>query len=424
MNILVADDENVSRSLLQFQLEQWGNSVLPAENGVQAWDLLQTHDCQLVITDWMMPELTGIDLLRKIRASDRAGYVYVILLTSKSEKEALVTGLTTGADDFLTKPVNPRELQARLQPSQRIIDLERRLAERNRELESRNKQLSETNAKTKRDLDAAAQIQQAFLPSRVQDIPNVRFAWHYSPCNELAGDMLNVLRLDEEHVGVYVLDVSGHGVQAALMAVAACRYLSSHKDASSVLWQRRDGSSDYSLLSPAAAIEQLNSRFVAQSLTEQYFTLVYGILNQRSGEFRYTVAGHPSPVHVSASCRPAFLAGDGLPIGIAETDYEEHSLQLEPGDRLIFSSDGVTESMNAAQELFGNARFVEALQSSCRRSLETAMSDILRHVKAWCGDAPIHDDLSLLVLEYTPNQQTSPENLLRHFCPCLSVSSV
>lgn len=418
MKILLADDETIPRDLLQFQLEKWGHSVLPADNGVQAWELFQTQDCQLVITDWEMPEMNGIDLLRKIRASDRAGYVYVILLTSKSEKEALVTGLTTGADDFLTKPVDPIELQARLQPSQRIIDLERRLAERNRELESRNQQLSDTHAKTKRDLDAAAQIQQAFLPSRVQDIPGVRFAWHYSPCNELAGDMLNVLRLDEDHVGVYVLDVSGHGVQASLMAVAACRSLSSHKDASSVLWQRRDGSSEYRLRSPAAAVAELNARFVAQSLTEQYFTLVYGILNQRSGEFRYTLAGHPAPVLAPAHGNPVFLCGDGLPIGIAETDYEEHSIRLESGDRLIFYSDGVTECMNATEVLFGNSRLLQTLRGTSDQTVDTTLSEILDDVKTWIGDAPIHDDLSLLALEYSPQrtdwrrQECSPSKLV------------
>lgn len=418
MKILVADDEILSRDLLQFQLEQWGHSVLSADNGAQAWELLQTQDCQLVITDWVMPEMNGIDLLRKIRASDRAGYVYVILLTSKSEKEALVTGLTTGADDFLTKPVDPIELQARLQPSQRIIDLERRLAEQNRELEGRNQQLAHTNARTKRDLDAAAQIQQALLPSRVQDIPHVRFAWHYSPCNELAGDMLNVLRLDEDHVGVYVLDVSGHGVQASLLAVTACRYLSSHQDASSVLWQRRDGSSEYRLRSPAAAVAELNSRFVAQSLTEQYFTLVYGILNQRSGEFRYTLAGHPAPVLAPAHGNPVFLCGDGLPIGIAETDYEEHTLQLESGDRLIFYSDGVTECMNAAQELFGNSRLLQTLRGTSDQTVDTTLSEILDDVKTWIGDAPIHDDLSLLAFEYSPQrtdwrrQECSPSKLV------------
>ena len=395
MNILIADDEPISRQFLRFQLEQWGHTVISANDGRQAWELLQTHDCQLVITDWEMPEMSGIDLVRKIRETERASYLYVILLTSKSERESLITGLMTGADDYLTKPVDQDELRARLQSGQRIIEMEHRLAHQNRAL-------ANANTKMKRDLDSAAQIQQAFLPSRIQDIPNVCFAWHYSPCTELAGDMLNVLNLDDEHVGVYMLDVSGHGVQAALMAVAACRYLSNHKDASSVLWERRDGSSEYHLRSPAAAAEQLNARFVNQSLTEQYFTLAYGILNQRTGEFRYTVAGHPAPVHVTNSGRPVFLSSKGMPIGIAETDYEEHSIQLDPGDRLVFYSDGVTECLNGANELFGNSRFLQSLRNSAGHSLDTTLSNIVNHLQTWNGDAPFHDDVSVLALEYTP----------------------
>ncbi|HUQ69435.1 MAG TPA: SpoIIE family protein phosphatase [Planctomycetaceae bacterium] len=415
MRILLVDDETISRNLLQFQLEQWGHVVQSASDGTQAWDLLQIHDYRVVITDWNMPGMTGIDLLRKIRASHCDAYIYVILLTSNSEKEALVTGMTTGADDFLTKPVDPNELQARLHPSRRIIDLEHRLAERNRELEGRNKQLSDTNAKTKRDLDAAAQIQQAFLPSRVQEIPHVRIAWRYSPCNELGGDMLNVLRLDEQHVGVYVLDVSGHGVQASLMAVAACRHLSSYKDGASALWRRRDGSSDYCLLSPAAAVAQINFQFVAQSLGEQYFTLVYGILNQNSGEFRYALAGHPPPVHAPASDPSVFLSGNGVPIGIIETDYEEHSIQLQSGDRLFFYSDGVTETMDVNHELFGNSRLLQTLENTSDYSLDTTLTETLRHIAVWRGDAPIHDDISMLALEYCPGNAfrepgRSPEN--------------
>lgn len=400
MKILIAEDEQIPRQLLKFQLEQWGHTVISAENGRQAWDLLQTHDCQLVITDWEMPEMSGIELISKIREVERASYLHVILLTSKSQREDLVTGLITGADDFLTKPVNKDELQARLQPSQRIIELEQRLAERRHELESRNRQLADANNKMKRDLDSAAQIQQAFLPGRIQDIPGLQFVWHYSPCTELAGDMLNVLRLDGDHVGVYMLDVSGHGVQAALMAVTACRYLSNYKDASSVLWERQDGSSDYRLRSPAAATKQLNERFVAQSLTEQYFTLVYGILDQRTGEFCYTVAGHPPPVHLTSQGRPIFLSGDGLPIGIAETEYEEHSVLLESGDRLIFYSDGVTECMNGADELFGNSRLLHALRNTADQPVDTTLSNILSHIKSWSGGVPFHDDVSVLALEF------------------------
>ena len=402
MKILIADDEAIPLQLLRFQLEKFGHTVISASNGREAWELLQTHDCQLVITDWEMPEMSGIDLIRQIRQSERVAYVYVILLTSKSERASIVTGLNTGADDYLTKPVDKDELQARLQPGLRIFELEHRLADRHRELEHRNLQLAHANTKMKSDLDTAAQIQQAFLPSRKQDIPGVEFAWHYSPCTELAGDMLNVLHLDDDHVGVYMLDVSGHGVQAALMAVAACRYLSIHKDDSSVLWERRDSSTEYHLRSPAAAAEQLNARFVAQSLTEQYFTLVYGILNQRTGQFRYTLAGHPAPVHLTPVAPAAFLPGSDLPIGIAETDYEEHALQLQAGDRLLFYSDGVTECMNASTDCFGNPRFVQSLSGTAHQSLDATLSQILNHLQQWAGETPFHDDISMLALQFSP----------------------
>lgn len=409
MHILLVDDEPISRSLLQFQLQQWGHVVEIAQNGEQAWELLQTDDFQILITDWLMPGMSGIDLIQKVRTSRRDSYLYVIVLTSKTEKEALVTSLSTGADDFLTKPIDPNELRARLQPSLRIIDLERRLAEHNRELEGRNRQLCATNEKTKLDLDAAAQIQRAFLPSLAQDIPNINSIWHYSPCNEVGGDMLNVVRLDDEHIGIYVLDVSGHGVQASLLAVAVCRCLSSHKDGSSVLWQRRSHSDAYALLSPAAAMEQLNNRFVTQALGDQYFTLVYGILNQRTGEFRYSLGGHPAPVHVPAGGYPVLLEGTGLPVGIVEAEYDEHSVQLGPGDRLFFYSDGVTECMNNAHEIFGDLRLLRTLFDTTEQSIGEILSETQRQIEDWRGDAPIHDDISMLALEFCPQECLVPK---------------
>ena len=405
MKILIADDEPITRNVLRFQLEGWGHTVVEAENGLWAWELLQTLDCHLVITDWNMPEMTGIELIRKIRKSDRPGYLYVILLTSNTERASLLTGLNTGADDYLAKPVHQDELKARLQPVQRIIDLEYGLAERNQQLNNNNLQLTAANSKMKRDLDAAAQIQQAFLPDRTQGVTGVEFAWDYSPCTELAGDMLNVQALDDDHVGIYMLDVSGHGVQAALMAVSACRYLSNHRDASSVLWERPDGSLQYHLRSPAAATEQLNARFIAQSLSEQYFTLTYGILSQLTGEFRYTVAGHPPPIHVTANGDAAFLRGNGLPIGITETDYDEYSAQLEPGDRLVFYSDGVTECMNERDELFGNARLLHSLFGTIDGTLDATLAAVRAHIQEWTGPTGFHDDVTILVLEYQPQQQ-------------------
>lgn len=124
MLILVADDEWILRQALQQQLEQCGHSVLAAADGEEAWQLFQTADCPIVITDWMMPRMSGIELIQKIRETKRTQYTYVILLTSKSQKSDLISGLACGADDFLVKPVDPSELQARLQTGLRISGLQ------------------------------------------------------------------------------------------------------------------------------------------------------------------------------------------------------------------------------------------------------------------------------------------------------------
>ncbi len=129
MNILIADDDPVSRRLLQSYLQKWGYEVIAAQDGAEAWRLFEAGSFPMVITDWMMPELDGSGLLRRIRASQRPGYVYAILLTAKSQKEDLVEGMEAGADDFLTKPFDRDELRVRLRAGERIIRLEHHLRE-------------------------------------------------------------------------------------------------------------------------------------------------------------------------------------------------------------------------------------------------------------------------------------------------------
>ena len=129
MKILIADDESVSRRLLQTYLEKWGYQFTPARDGAEAWRLFEDDHFPMVITDWVMPEMDGSGLLRRIRASARPGYVYTILLTAKSQKEDLVEGMEAGADDFLTKPFDRDELRVRLRAGERIIRLEQNLRE-------------------------------------------------------------------------------------------------------------------------------------------------------------------------------------------------------------------------------------------------------------------------------------------------------
>jgi two-component system NtrC family sensor kinase len=129
MNILIADDDSVSRRLLQNYLQKWGYEVTAAQDGAEAWRLFEDGAFPMVITDWMMPEIDGSGLIRRIRASRRPGYVYAILLTAKSQKEDLVEGMEAGADDFLTKPFDRDELRVRLRAGERIIRLEHHLRE-------------------------------------------------------------------------------------------------------------------------------------------------------------------------------------------------------------------------------------------------------------------------------------------------------
>src|SRR3990172_5660018 len=127
MKVLIADDDPVSRKLLQSYLQKWGCEVTAAQDGGEAWSCFQRDEFPVVITDWMMPELDGVELVRRIRSAPRSGYVYVILLTAKGQKEDLVEAMDAGADDFLTKPFDRDELRVRLRAGERIVELEQQV---------------------------------------------------------------------------------------------------------------------------------------------------------------------------------------------------------------------------------------------------------------------------------------------------------
>ena len=304
--------------------------------------------------------------------------------------------------------------------------LEQQVAERKRAQEK----LQKANQRMKSDLEVAAKIQKSLLPKAPPDVAGVNFAWLFKPCQELAGDIINVFVLDEQQVGLYILDVSGHGVAAALLSVTLNRVLSPVPSPHSLLKQHVERSR-YRLLPPAEVAEQLNRQFPMDPTTGQYFTLLYGILSLQTREFRYVCAGHPGPVHLSGSGEPVIVETQGLPIGFfKDAIYEEHSITMKPGDRLYLYSDGITEAMNENGEEFGKGRLLGALdlgrtsviskneavqltghtpvpQSSLsaadRRflSLEDSLTSVSGSVEEWCGGAMLKDDISIVALEIT-----------------------
>jgi two-component system, NtrC family, sensor kinase len=134
MQVLIAEDDPITRRLLQTHLEKWGHVVTAAADGDEAWRLFQAGNFPLVISDWMMPKMDGPDLIRLIRGVQRLGYVYVILLTARAQKADVVQGMEAGADDFVAKPFDREELRVRVRQGERIVRLEHSLEEQNRAL--------------------------------------------------------------------------------------------------------------------------------------------------------------------------------------------------------------------------------------------------------------------------------------------------
>jgi sigma-B regulation protein RsbU (phosphoserine phosphatase) len=314
------------------------------------------------------------------------------MATALGQSEMVVKALQMGANDYVTKPYDLAVLLARVQTQlalKRMVEektlLERRLAERNAELEKANRHM-------KADLEAAAQVQEALLPPADTSIPGLKLAWSFRPCEHLAGDTLNVFTLDRDHVGLYLLDVSGHGVPAALLSVHLSLILSPARDHSSFLV--RGGRP----MSPAQVVGTLNRRF-AQLNTEKFFTLFYGVLNRRDGALDYACAGHPGPVVVSNAGEGRILPPSGPPVGVMDSDYEEHRIQLMSGDRLYLYSDGVTEAARPDGQMFGAEQLTALLMENRGIGLEDSLSTLMAGLDAWNGGRA-KDDISVLAVEF------------------------
>ena len=150
---------------------------------------------------------------------------------------------------------------------------------------------------------------------------------------------------------------------------------------------------------PAEVADRLNQLFPYDTRTEQFTTMVYGVLDTRTGEFRYVSAGHPGPVYLPAGARPVILESSGSPIGLAEDAYGERSVRLAAGDRLYLYSDGVPEAMDPAGELFSDARLLEALSRGRSVPLQESVAALVGEVERWCGAAKAQDDISIVAVE-------------------------
>ena len=391
-SILVVDDTPANLQVLAGMLKERGYKVRPVPGGKLALLAARRDSPDLILLDINMPEMNGYEVCEQLKADDKLQGIPVIFISALTEQLDKVKAFEIGGVDYITKPFQMEELHARVETHLKLRRLQIALEEINARLANANDRMSH-------DLKAAAKIQETFLPREVPRIPGMDFAWIFQPCDELAGDGLNIIPLGNGKVGLYVLDVSGHGVAAALLSVTLSRLLSPPSEPSSILIQNRGVGDRFDITPPAEVAARLNRLFPFDSATGQFATLVYGILNTPTGEFRYVSAGHPGPVHLPLSADPVVLESQGSPIGLADDAYEERSVCLGAGDRLYLYSDGVPEAMNSAGKLFGTVRLLEAIGQVRSQQLQEGVVALLEKITRWHESERPQDDISILTVE-------------------------
>jgi sigma-B regulation protein RsbU (phosphoserine phosphatase) len=242
--------------------------------------------------------------------------------------------------------------------------------------------LRRANTRMRADLEAAADMQRSLLPTAPPTIEGVRVAWAVETCERLGGDTLDVFALDAEHLGFYLIDVSGHGVKAAMLSVALHHALCPYP------------------MPGALLVETARNRmFPMESDSGQYFTMVYGILDVPRRQLRFVSAGQGAPIHVPRGGEPEEIQRFDLPIGVLpDAIYRDHRVSLAPGSRLYFASDGVFEAVDAVGAEFGRERVLASLCRHRHRSLSGGAGELMREVRDFSGRG-LRDDVSLLAVE-------------------------
>lgn len=401
MKILIADDDALTIKILSRYLKEWNYDVVSAVDGKIAWDILKDDpEISMLITDWLMPEMDGVELCKKIREFKFDHFIPIILLTSRSDKEDLLSALEAGADAFIVKPLNPLELKSQIKVAERVLNLETKLKGQLKRLNEAHVQLEEAHFRLRKNLESAAAIQKTLLPSKPPNIKTARFSWAFEASEMVAWDMFNVIQLDDENIGIYILDVSGHGVQAALLSVSISRILTPYPQHGGILRTHSHTTHKYEIISPKKVMESLNMQFPVMLQSHQFFTILYGILNLGKNEFRYVRAGHPLPILISDKKIISLEDEGGLPIGIVEkTEYDESMIKLNKGDKLIFHSDGLNEAENAEREQFGMEKIFKCLESNFDSSIATAIQSLHSEAVNFRGDKPQNDDITMVGIE-------------------------
>lgn len=377
LKILVIDDDMVMQMILKNILLAQGYEVFVAQNGTEGIALAQKHHPALVLCDWMMPDIDGLEVCRQVKLEQNVYSSIFILLTSKAAIEDKVKALDHGADDFLSKPIDKSELIASVRAGLRIYQL-------NQDLQVQ-KQLLEA------ELTEASDYIKSLLPTVLEGSVNI--SAEFIPSTQLSGDCYDFYWLDHDHLVVYLIDTSGHGVGAALLAISILNLLRSQSFGKDKLYK------------PDEIMAELNRAFQMSRHNGRYFTMWYGVFKRSQRKLTYASAGHPNGLLIidggDTNHEIKKLPSLDIPIGFfPDMEYSCAEVSIPLNSKLYIFSDGVFEVMQENEKVWGMPKFINFLTENFLETEAINANSILEEIRRESPSAKFDDDVSLLQIHF------------------------
>ena len=375
--ILVVDDEPDLEPLvlqrMRRRIRSGDYTFVFAHNGLEALEKLQEDETiDMVVSDINMPQMDGLTLLEQIPKVDPN--IRSVIISAYGDMKNIRTAMNRGAFDFVTKPLDFEDLQLTID---RTLT---HLTEWRAALSSRDKLVALQN-----ELDVARKMQQSILPTRFPRGADYQSFGGMAPALDVGGDFYDVMRLENDCIGLAIADVSGKGVPAALFMMSSRTLLKGAAIGSQ---------------QPGAVLREVNDLLCEDNDAMMFVTLLYAVYDPATGEVTYANGGHNTPLilHADGTSSELPLTG-GVALGVMDDmDFEQGSITLAPGDALVLYTDGVTEAMNGEHEELGMERLQEILAATSSRSPEEINRSIFNGIRAFAGGAPQSDDITCLTL--------------------------
>ncbi len=378
--ILIIEDEAINQLILKQTLEKQGYTVAIASNGETGLATAKVFEPALIICDWMMPQMSGLEVCQAMKADSKLTDIFFILLTARTELQDRIDGLDSGADDFLLKPIQPSELLARVRAGLRIYQSAQNLRSVTKALQTQQQRLCE-------ELSQAATYVTSLLPKSLSG--KVDIESQFLPSEQLGGDCFDFYWLDDNHLVLYVLDVSGHGLGAALPSVSMQQVM------------RSQSLPNANFYDPVSVMTGLNQIFQMSTQNPRFFTLWYGIYNQSQQTLTYASAGHPPAILITPSGEIQSIGQSGqLPIGMfTNSTYQSNQCAIETGSTLYSFSDGLYEIQAAEGDVWtyeGLSKMIGQLHQLGPVSLTDVIETIYRIKQV----ESFEDDCSIMQIQF------------------------